>query len=128
MFVLLIAGGDLLVLFLFVLAGREDHDMAFSLTDSLQTALPFAIGWIVALLAFRTYRERTVSTFGKAAGYALLTCLIAVPLGLLIRSLLLGRPPAGTFAYVAFPLIASFMIVWRLLCAVLYRWAGRHGK
>ena len=118
---LLLACGDLLVLFVFVLAGREDHDLAFSLSASLQTAFPFAIGWIVALLVCRTYRLSAVAAPGKAVMYALLTCLVAVPVGLLLRSFLLGRPPAGSFAVVAFPLIAAFMTVWRLVCVWLFR-------
>lgn len=123
--VFLLVGGDLLVLLLFVLAGRQDHAMAFSLAAALETAVPFALGWIAALLAVRTYRLRTVRSFGRAALYALLTCCIAVPLGLLIRSVWLGRLPAGSFAIVAFPLIASFMTVWRLLCVVLFRRQAR---
>lgn len=120
---LILLGGDLLVLFLFVLLGRQDHDMTFSFPAALETAIPFALGWFVSLAAFRTYRVRTVSSVGKAVLYALLTSLIAVPLGLLLRSLWLGRLPTGSFAIVAFPLIASFMSVWRALCALLLRWA-----
>lgn len=119
--ILILVGGDLLVLFLFVLLGRQDHEMTFSVTAALQTAIPFALAWIAALAVFRTYRVRTVSSVGKAVLYALLTCLIAVPLGLLLRSLWLGRLPTGSFAIVAFPLIASFMTVWRALCALLFR-------
>lgn len=120
--VFVLVGGDLLVLFLFVLAGRQDHELAFSLSAALQTALPFAISWIAALAAVRSYRIRTVATPGKAVLYALLTCCIAVPLGLVLRSIVLQRLPAGSFAIVAFPLIASFMIVWRLICFGLHKW------
>lgn len=119
--VLILVGGDLLVLFLFVLLGRQDHNMTFSLSAALQTSIPFAIGWLAAIAVFRTYRPRTVSTVGKAVLYALLTCCVAVPLGLLLRSLWLGRLPTGSFAIVAFPLIASFMTAWRALCALLLR-------
>ncbi|TMV48384.1 DUF3054 domain-containing protein [Paenibacillus mesophilus] len=119
---LILLGGDLLVLLLFVLLGRQDHDMTFSFPAALETAIPFALSWIAAVAVLRTYRARTVSSIGKAILYALLTCLIAVPLGLLLRSVWLGRLPTGSFAIVAFPLIASFMSVWRALCAVLFRW------
>ncbi|GAA3401334.1 DUF3054 domain-containing protein [Paenibacillus hodogayensis] len=119
--VFLLVAGDLLVLYAFVIAGRQDHAMAFSLAASLETAFPFAIGWLAALAIVRTYRLRTVSSVGKAALYALLTCCIAVPLGLLLRSLWLGRLPNGSFAVVAFPLIASFMLIWRTLCVFLFR-------
>ncbi|TNJ65359.1 DUF3054 domain-containing protein [Paenibacillus hemerocallicola] len=118
---LILVGGDLLVLFLFVLLGRQDHDMTFSLLAALPTAIPFALGWVIALAVVRTYRPSSVSSVGKAVLYALLTCCLAVPLGLVLRSLWLGRLPTGTFAVVAFPLIASFMIVWRALCALLFR-------
>ena len=120
---LILLGGDLLVLFLFVLLGRQDHDMTFSFLAVLETAIPFALSWFIALAVFRTYRVRTVSSIGKAVLYALLTCCIAVPLGLLLRSLWLGRLPTGSFAIVAFPLIASFMSIWRALCALFFRLA-----
>ena len=120
--------GDLLVLFLFVLLGRQDHDLPFSLPEALETAIPFALGWLAALAVFRTYRPRTVASAGKAVLYALLTCCIAVPLGLLLRSLWIGRLPTGTFAIVAFPLIGSFMSVWRAVCALLFRFIFPGGK
>lgn len=120
---LILVGGDLLVLFLFVLLGRQDHDMTFSFLAALPTAIPFALGWVISLAVVRTYRPRSVSSVGKSVLYALATCCLAVPLGLILRSLWLGRPPTGSFAVVAFPLIASFMIVWRALCAFLFRWA-----
>lgn len=120
-----LVAGDLLVLFLFVLIGRHDHAMTFSLSAALETALPFALAWAVALGVLRTYRSRTVSAPGKAVLYALLTCLVAVPLGLLLRSVWLGRLPNGSFAVVAFPLIAAFMSVWRLACALIVWRIGR---
>lgn len=116
---LVLIGGDLLVLLLFVLAGRRDHGMDFSWTASLETALPFALGWLIALALVRTYRPAAYAGPGKAALYALLTCCIAVPLGLIFRSVWLGRLPNGSFAVVAFPLIAAFMTVWRVLFALV---------
>ena len=118
---LILVGGDLLVLFLFVLLGREDHDMTFSFLAALETALPFALSWMIALIIVRTYRPHTYSSVGKAVLYALLTCCIAVPLGLILRSVWLGRLPTGSFAIVAFPLIAPFMTIWRALYALFSR-------
>ncbi|MDF2722654.1 MAG: hypothetical protein K0Q59_2329 [Paenibacillus sp.] len=118
---LILVIGDMLVLFLFVLLGRQDHQMAFSWSEALETAIPFALGWLIALAVFRTYRTRTAATAGKAALFALLTCCVAVPLGLGFRSLWLGRLPNASFAIVAFPLIAAFMTVWRIFASFLLR-------
>jgi len=115
-----LVAGDLLVLFVFVLLGREDHDMSFSLSASLETAVPFVVGWIAALAIARTYRLSSIASARKAFGWALLTCLIAVPIGLALRSVWLGRLPGGSFAIVAFPLVAGFMTVWRVICVWLF--------
>lgn len=120
MAVLALVAGDLLVLFLFVLLGREDHAMAFSLSASIETAVPFVIGWAAALAIARTYRLSSIASVRKAFGWALLTCLIAVPIGLALRSIWLGRLPGGSFAIVAFPLVAGFMTVWRVICVWLF--------
>lgn len=117
--------GDVIVLLLFVILGRQDHGMAFSLQVTIETAVPFALGWAAALAVFRTYRSSTLASPGKAALYALLTCLLAVPIGLALRALWQGSWPTLLFTVVAFPLVGGFMTVWRFGCALTLKLIGR---
>jgi hypothetical protein len=125
----ILVAGDLTALLLFVLIGRTgSHGMPFSLLQSLPTAVPFAAGWIIASAMLRGYRSSAVSAPVKAVLSSLIICCLAVPIGLLFRSLWLWRPPGIIFALVAFPLTALFMSSWRLLFALAFGKLNRRGR
>lgn len=125
--------GDLVALFLFVLVGQLDHDLlpgTNPLWYTLTRALPFiavwlATGWLLG--AFRLPAESgwraLVWTLG---GRALHGWLIAAPLGLLLRALLLGRATIPTLFWAAtLGFGALFLLAWRLLFGLLYRFRQR---
>jgi hypothetical protein len=125
----ILVAGDLIALLLFVLIGRTgSHGMPFSLLHSLPTAVPFAAGWIFASAVLRGYRSTAVSSPARAVLSSFLICCLAVPIGLLFRSLWLWRPPGLVFALVAFPLTALFMLPWRLLFALAFGKLNRQGR
>jgi hypothetical protein len=120
--------GDLVALFLFVLAGQMDHELlpdANPLWYTLTRALPFiavwlAGGWLVG--AFRIPApgswRRLLWTLGWRALHA---WLLAAPLGLLLRALLLGRATIPTLFFAAtLGFGALFLLVWRLLFGLVY--------
>ncbi len=116
--VILIAG-DLLVLLSFVLIGRRNH--ALSATDivgALYTAVPFVISWFLVTPWVGIYRADVSQAASKLLPRLLLGWAIAVPLGHVLRALLLGRPiPAGiplTFVLVSLGYIGLVMLAWRM--------------
>ena len=110
--------GDLLVLLSFVVIGRNSH--ALSLVDlwaGLMTALPFVLSWFAVAPWFGLYRADISRSFKRLLPRLAATWIIAVPVALVIRAILLGRPiPDGipvTFALVTLGYIGVVMVLWR---------------
>jgi hypothetical protein len=123
--------GDLLALFLFVLVGQMDHELlpeANPLWYTLTRALPFiavwlAGGWLVGAFRLPAPGSRP-SLLWTLGGRALHGWLLAAPLGLLLRALLLERATIPTLFFAAtLGFGALFLLAWRLLFGLL--WAGR---
>lgn len=121
--------GDLLALMLFVLVGQTDHgtvDKGRPLLGVLQASWEFALLWLLVgwpLDAFPHFKDWTVRNL---LGRALLTWLVAAPLGLLLRSLVLSRlniPTLFLAATLGFGVL--FLWAWRLLIVLIQRIIGR---
>lgn len=113
--------GDLVVMFLTVLAGRVSH--AFSAADlrgGLWAAAPFIISWFLVTPWFGLFRP-AVSLHWRNLTLRLLLawCLIGIPLAMVLRALFLGRSiPGGivpVFALVMLGTTTVTMLVWRLV-------------
>ena len=79
---------DALGILTFATVGLLSHDHALSLTGYARDALPLLAGWFAAALLFGAYRNPSPRTL-------LLTWIVGVPLGILIRALVLGRSLDG---------------------------------
>jgi hypothetical protein len=75
---------DALAIVAFATVGLLSHDHALSVSGYARDALPILCGWFAAALAFGLYRRPTRRTL-------LLTWAVGVPLGILLRALVLGR-------------------------------------
>lgn len=115
--------GDLLALILFVLVGQTDHgtvDKDSPFLGVLQASWGFALLWLLigwALDAFPHFEDWTARIL---LGRALLTWLVAAPLGLLLRSLVLSRlniPTLFLAATLGFGVL--FLWAWRLLIVLI---------
>lgn len=104
-----------------------DHELlpdANPLWYTLTRALPFiavwlAGGWLAG--AFRLPAPGRWLTLWTLGGRALLAWLLAAPLGLLLRALLLGRATIPTLFFAAtLGFGALFLLVWRLLFGLVY--------
>ncbi len=110
--------GDVLALSAFVFVGQVEHnvvDAANPLWGVLEQVLLFGAPWLVAGLWLGAFRfgEGGVRAF---LGRSLNTWLVAAPLGLLLRSYVLGRavvPTAFISATLSFG--GVFVLGWRLL-------------
>lgn len=107
---------DVLMLPLFVMAGLRSHDEA-QLEVFLRNAVPLEAAWLVTAWLVGTYRP---PSFGRLA----VTWAVAVPVGLVVRTLVADRwgdPGMWVFFGVALAFTALFLAVGRLLALFLDR-------
>lgn len=121
----LLIAGDLAALVLFAVAGRRSHDEATGLAaigSVAETALPFVLGWIAAVILLRTVRAPEATSVvtmlrQTAPGWA-----IALPIAILLRAALLGRFSPWTFYVVAFLVGFALLAAWRTIFVLGERW------
>jgi hypothetical protein len=113
----LLALADALGILAFATVGLLSHDHALSLSGYARDALPVLGGWYAAALGFGAYRAPSARTL-------LLTWIVGVPLGLLVRALALGRDLDGgqaVFLGITLAFTLFFVVGFRALVAVLVR-------
>jgi hypothetical protein len=110
--------GDLLTLLVFAYMGQLKHEMvneARPLLGLLWTELPFVVAWLAAgrwLGAFMDRGEEARPFLGRSLN----TWLVAAPLGVLLRSYLLGRTVIPTvFVTAALGFGGAMILGWRVL-------------
>jgi hypothetical protein len=81
---LLLPLADGLAIVAFAVVGLLSHDHELSAGGFARVALPLLGGWFAAALLFGAYRRPSTRTL-------LLTWAVGVPLGILVRALVLGR-------------------------------------
>ncbi|MED4582262.1 DUF3054 domain-containing protein [Brevibacillus choshinensis] len=125
-FVLLV--GDLIAFLLFAYYGKLAHHMPVSLLGILDTLAPFLVGWIVAILVFRSYGYKAYGSFGSLLLFTLLTWTLAAPIGLVVRVWWTGIPMTWTFTWVAYVITLAFLLGWRILFAIGYAFCRRYQR
>ena len=117
--------GDLLALILFVWVGQADHGTANDsnpIGGAIKASWEFALMWLLigwTLGAFPQFKDWTVLTL---LSRPLIAWLIAAPLSLLLRSLVLSRlniPTLFLAATLGFGIL--FLWAWRLLIILVWR-------
>ncbi|GJP43300.1 hypothetical protein CLOM_g2781 [Closterium sp. NIES-68] len=116
---LLTAAGDAAVLILFAYIGRATHVSAAIDWELIKTASPFLAGWFISAIIFNDYSvgKPLPGSPGEAAGSAVKTWALGVPLGVAFRSLIKGQPPQLPFLVVSIVMTAVFMLGWRAALA-----------
>ena len=115
----ILIGGDLLVIISFVLIGRSSHSLSTTdIVADLTTALPFIIAWLLVTPWFGIYKSDVGQSWRKLVPRLIPAWAIAVPVGLVLRAVFLGRPiPGGiipTFALISMTYIGLVTLIWRL--------------
>jgi hypothetical protein len=108
---------DALGILAFATVGLLSHDHALSLSGYARDALPVLGGWYAAALVFGAYRTPSARTL-------LLTWIVGVPLGLLVRALALGRDFDGgqaVFLGITLAFTLLFVVGFRAAFALLLR-------
>ena len=108
---------DAFALIAFVLVGIRSHHEGGAATLFLRNAVPLLVAWFVAAAVVGTYRRPSMRTL-------LITWVLAVPVGLIARSLVIGSPTGGrlvTFLGVGLAFTLLFLVVGRFLAGVIGR-------
>lgn len=122
--------GDLLALILFVWIGQTDHgttNISNPILGVIKASWEFALMWLLIgwpLEAFPHFKDWTVRTL---LSRPLVAWLVAAPLGLLLRSLVLNRlniPSLFLAATLGFGIL--FLWTWRLLIIIVWRSVKKH--
>ena len=114
-----LVAGDVIALLIFATIGRLNHHEGLSLATSFETALPFLIGWFVSAPFLGAFGEGARGgDVGAAVGVAAKSWAAAIPLGLVIRSVIRGYVPDKAFIIVSFVATAMLLVGWRAAKAV----------
>jgi hypothetical protein len=112
-----LACGDAASLIAFTVIGLRFHRVALTVPEVLETAIPLLAAWFAIAHLTGTYRKPGAARF-------VLAWLVAVPLGLAIRQIVLGRPFGQGFLIflaVGGVLTFAFLGFWRLAAALAAR-------
>lgn len=107
--------GDLIVLYLFMMLGRMSHQEPLGFLAVSETAVPFIVGWLIAVILVGAYRLDQLQTYGGAVKKAVLAWIIGMPLGFIIRALILQRWFHWSFIAITLFGTLLFILAWRML-------------
>lgn len=112
----LLAVGDIVVFMLFAVIGRASHNEAAGLSaiaEVAQTAAPFALGWFVVSPWLGAFNADVAARPRHMLGRTALAWLLALPIGLIVRALIIGRGSPLSFAIVTFITALLMLLGWR---------------
>jgi hypothetical protein len=107
--VLRVAAADAACLALFVVLGRESHELGSGIAWYLTVLWPFLLGWFAAAAALRLYASWPNRWMTLAA-----TWVAGTAIALVLRSLITGRGSPIAFIIVAYAFIGLTVFGWRL--------------
>jgi hypothetical protein len=107
--VLPVGAADAACLAVFVLLGRESHDLSSGIAWYLTVLWPFLLGWFAAAAAVRLYTSWPNRWTVLAA-----TWVAGTAIALVLRSLITGRASPLAFIIVAYGFIGLTVFGWRL--------------
>jgi hypothetical protein len=108
---------DLLAIVAFVVLGMREHRSGSTVVVFARTAVPVMVAWLACGVAFRTYRPPSPRSLVK-------TILVAVPVGILVRTAIVGSPKGWgilTFLGVALAFLSLLVGTARIAASLLSR-------
>jgi peptidoglycan/LPS O-acetylase OafA/YrhL len=106
---------DVVLVVVFVLIGRRNHDEGFALVGTVTTLWPFLAGLAVGWLGMRAWRSPTRVVW---TGIGIWIATVAV--GMALRAVS-GQGTAFSFVVVATLVLGVFLIGWRALTLLAAR-------
>ncbi|MEX2555977.1 MAG: DUF3054 domain-containing protein [Actinomycetota bacterium] len=107
--------GDAIAIALFAVIGLASHDEGITAGGVARNALPILAGWFVVAAFVGTYSRPGLRTM-------LITWVMAVPVGVVIRAIVLSRPADGSqivFAIVTMTVTLVLLLGWRAIAAMV---------
>jgi hypothetical protein len=117
----ILLAGDLIALLVFAAIGRRSHGEAAglaALAEIATTAAPFIGGWLIAAPLLGAYRKELVADPAGIAKRTALAWLVALPIGALLRALMIGRWSPPSFYVVTFLVVLVLLCGWRAAFAL----------
>ena len=116
-----VAVADAVAILAFTIAGILSHRGSLPPSALAEDTLPLLVGWFAAAAAFHLYTRRVWRAL-------LLTWIVGIPLGVLVRAAVLGRlDEPRQLAFLTTTLILSivFVIAARSVVTIAARYSGR---
>lgn len=107
--------GDAIAIAMFAVIGLASHDEGITAGGIARNALPILAAWFVVAAFARTYSRPGLRTL-------LITWVIAVPVGVAIRAIVLSRPADGSqivFGIVTMTVTLVLLLGWRAIEAMV---------
>lgn len=124
--VALLVVGDVVVFLVFAAAGRANHQEAQSLAGVAMTAAPFLAAWLAVapwIGAFGCAGSAESTRPRRLLPRTAISWVLAGPLGVVLRAIVVGHGVVPSFAVVAFVVNAVLLLVWRSVVSLLF-WRG----
>ena len=112
--------GDFLSLLLVTLIGFATHSSKLDLQRVLATWLPLCLAWSLAAPLLGLWQKKQ-SPIHKNWWRFLSAVILSVPLGVVLRGLILNTPIMGVFVLVMIGTSALGLLIWRLIWQILLR-------
>ncbi|KAK7383259.1 hypothetical protein VNO78_28933 [Psophocarpus tetragonolobus] len=115
--VALLAGADVLALFLFATIGRYSHGLSVLDLETLRTADPFIAGWFLGAYFLGGFGEdgRGMKGLSKGVIATAKSWAVGIPIGIVIRAAASGHLPNYGFVFVSLGSTAVLIISFRAL-------------
>ncbi|XP_047168854.1 uncharacterized protein LOC124837518 [Vigna umbellata] len=115
--VALLAGADVLALFLFATIGRYSHGLSVLDLETLRTADPFIAGWFLGAYFLGGFGEdgRGMNGLSKGVIATAKSWAVGIPIGIAIRAAGSGHVPNYSFVFVTLGSTAVLLITFRAL-------------
>ena len=117
------AATDAVCIAVFVLAGRQSHDIAAGAGWFFTVVWPFAVGWFGLALATRLYASGSTPWTRLA-----ITWVVGVALALVLRAVVTHRDDPIAFVVVAFAFLGATTAGWRVVAHLAARRPLRTGR
>ncbi len=110
---------DMVVVFAFVVIGREDHGYVSGITDYARVSAPFVAALVLTSAAMRSWERPLSARVGALVGVG------TVVIGMVLRKFVWGDGTAFPFVVITFVFIVVGFVAWRLIAALVLRAAKR---
>lgn len=112
---LILIGGDSAIFMFFAFTGRETHAPGDSnlIVNALPTLITFLIVWLTIAAVGGVYRSAVMTTPRSALPRTLIAWLIAAPIAIVVRAILLQRTAVPwQFVAVTMGLVGTLLLLW----------------